>query len=325
MAEGPVIAFLWTPELMEHLLSFLDAPSILNLARAHSFTVDVLQKASVWAKVIRRACPFGKEEEDSLWTVEDTIAEEKIDQARHLVRLLELLEDRFNHHLDLLELICERFRPKVGSEERVDLSASMIGSHFFSVSLLGFLLLERVEASILWDGHLVGVQVENLYEPFLSVLSQRANIQEERLDRLRIGQVTLCDDQAVNAFSTLVASTSHSVWDALDIGDDVGAEGWAELARILPNLVEGGTLRSVWPVGAFNVIASKQAMVMGTREDLRTICEAALGEEDGDPLELVGTLWSVRSQYGRVWACLDWDEVVEVMERAEEEPDEEIQ
>ena len=112
----------------------------------------------------------------------------------------------------------------------------MIGSHFFSVSLLGFLLLEWVEASILWDGHLVGVQVENLYEPFLSVLSQRANIQEERVDRLQVGQVTLCDDQAVNAFSTLVASTSHRVWDALFIRDGVGAEGWAELARTLRTL-----------------------------------------------------------------------------------------
>ena len=63
----------------------------------------------------------------------------------------------------------------MGSEERVDLSTSMIGSHFFSVSLLGFLLLEWGEASILWDGHLVGVQVENLYEPFLSVLGYLSN------------------------------------------------------------------------------------------------------------------------------------------------------
>ena len=97
---------------------------------------------------------------------------------------------------------------------------------------------------------------------------------------------------------------------------------YAALARILPNLVEGGTLRSLWPVGTFNVIASKQAMVKGTREDLRTICEAALGEEEEDR-DLVGTLWCVRSQYGR--ACLNWEEVVREMERAEEEPDEEIQ
>ena len=135
----------------------------------------------------------------------------------------------------------------MGSEERVDLSTSMIGSHFFSVSLLGFLLLEEVEMSQrMADLHLVGVQVEMLYEPFLSVLSRRANIQEERVDRLQVGQVTLCDDQAVNAFSTLAASTSHRVWDALFIRDGVGAEGWAELAR---------TLRTLWLNGGFNVCA----------------------------------------------------------------------
>ena len=151
-------------------------------------------------------------------------------------------------------------------------------------------------------------------------------IQEELVETLRIGTAVLSNDQDVMSFSTLVASTSHNVGHmlvhTLDIEDDVGAEGWAELARILPNLVEGGTLRSLWPVGTFNVIASKQAMVKGTREDLRTICEAALGEEEEDR-DLVGTLWCVRSQYGR--ACLNWEEVVREMERAEEEPDEEIQ
>ena len=153
-------------------------------------------------------------------------------------------------------------------------------------------------------------------------------IQEELVDKLRMNTVVLSNDQDVMSFSTLVASTSHNVGHmlvhTLDIEDDVGAEGWAELARILPNLVEGGTLWSLWPVGTFNVIASKQAMVKGTREDLRTICEAALGEEEEDR-DLVGTLWCVRSQYGRFGACLDWEEVVREMERAEEEPDEEIQ
>ena len=149
------------------------------------------------------------------------------------------------------------------------------------------------------------------------------------MDELRIGMVVLSNDQDVMSFSTLVASTSHNVGhmrvDTLDIGDDVGAEGWAELARILPNLVEGGTLWSVWPVGAFNVIASKQAMVKSTREDLRTICEAALGREAEDPFYWVGTSWCVRSQHGMLWTCWDWERVVEVMEWAEEEPDEEIQ
>ena len=175
MAEGLVIAFLWTPELVEHLLSFLDAPSILNLARAHDYTVHVLQKPLVWAKVIRRACPFGREEEDRS-LLNTTIVERKKDQVRALVGLLELLEGRDDHHLNLLRLICKRFPPIRGRS--VQLSDSRIGPSC-SVSPLGFLLLEEVETSQrLAEDHVVRVHVDNLREPLLSVLSQRANIQD---------------------------------------------------------------------------------------------------------------------------------------------------
>ena len=176
-----MIAFLWTPELVEHLLSFLDAPSILNLARAHDYTVHVLQKPLVWAKVIRRACPFGREEEDGS-QLNTTIVERKRDQVRALVGLLELLEDRGDHHLDLLKLICERFPPLrsifAPGQQYVQLSDSRIGLGC-SVSPLGFLLLEEVETSQrLADDHVLRVHVDNLREPLLSVLSRRANIQD---------------------------------------------------------------------------------------------------------------------------------------------------
>ena len=172
-----MIAFLWIPELVEHLLTFLDAPSILNLARAHDYTVHVLQKPLVWEKVIRRACPFGREEEDRS-LLNTTIVERKKDQVRALVGLLELLEDRDNHHLDLLKLICERFPPLRHGQQYVQLSDSRIGPSC-SVSPLGFLLLEEVETSQrLAEDHVVRVHVDNLREPLLSVLSRRANIQD---------------------------------------------------------------------------------------------------------------------------------------------------
>ena len=170
-----MIAFLWTPELVEHLLSFLDAPSILNLARAHDYTVHVLQKPLVWAKVIRRACPFGREVEDGS-LLNTIMVERKRDQVRALVGLLELLEDRDDHHLDILRLICKRFPPLRAI--LVQLSDSRIGLGC-SVSPLGFLLLEEVETSQrLADDHVLRVHVDNLREPLLSVLSRRANIQD---------------------------------------------------------------------------------------------------------------------------------------------------
>ena len=176
-----MIAFLWIPELVEHLLTFLDAPSILNLARAHDYTVHVLQKPLVWEKVIRRACPFGREVEDGS-LLNTIMVERKRDQVRALVGLLELLEDRGDHHLDLLKLICERFPPlRVifgHGQQYVQLSDSRIGPSC-SVSPLGFLLLEEVETSQrLADDHVLRVHVDNLREPLLSVLSRRANIQD---------------------------------------------------------------------------------------------------------------------------------------------------
>ena len=148
---------------------------------------------------------------------------------------------------------------------------------------------------------MVGVQVDILDEPLMSVLSRRVDVQEERMDRLHIGTVLFSNDRDVKSFSVLVASTSHSVWDALDIGDDVAAEGWAELAKIPQTLMD---------VGGFNVSTSRKALKKSKREDLRTIWEASLGGEVGDP----GTLWcvTVRSQSGEAeWA--EWERLEEIM------------
>ena len=154
---------------------------------------------------------------------------------------------------------------------------------------------------------MVGVQVDILDEPLMSVLSRRVDVQEEQVDRLHIGTVLFSDDRDVKSFSVLVASTSHSVWDALDIGDDVGTEGWAELAKISKTPRDVGAL---WLVGGFNVSTSRKALKKSRREDLRTIWEASLGGEVGDP----GTLWcvTVRSESGEAeWT--EWEQLEEIM------------
>ena len=238
----------------------------------------------------------------------DTIVDWKREQVRALVGLFELLEDRKDHHLNLLKLIRERFSFKMGSEQNyVDLSDSKNAPGCY-VSPLGFLLLEEVETSQrLAEDHVVGVQVDILDEPLLSVLSRRVDVQEEQVDRLHIGTVLFSNDRDVKSFSVLVASTSHSVWDALDIGDDVAAKGWAELAKISKTLMEVGAL---WFVGGFNVSTSRKALKKSRREDLRTIWEGSLGGEAGDP----GTLWcvTVRSQSEEAeWT--EWEQLEEIM------------
>ena len=48
-----------TPELVEMLLTHLDAASILELGKAHPPTLNVLQAASLlWDKLIQKTCPY---------------------------------------------------------------------------------------------------------------------------------------------------------------------------------------------------------------------------------------------------------------------------
>ena len=49
--------FWMTPELVEHLLSFLDPASILVLAKAHPSAKQVLQRGFNWTRMIKRSCP----------------------------------------------------------------------------------------------------------------------------------------------------------------------------------------------------------------------------------------------------------------------------
>ena len=52
--------FWGTPELVEHLLPFLDADSTKELAEAHHLTRQILGKALIWGRLTKRTFPLGK-------------------------------------------------------------------------------------------------------------------------------------------------------------------------------------------------------------------------------------------------------------------------
>ena len=54
-----------TPELVEKLVFFLDASSILNLAQTHHLTQQICQLPFVWNQLVRRSCPYND------WPVEE--------------------------------------------------------------------------------------------------------------------------------------------------------------------------------------------------------------------------------------------------------------
>ena len=98
-----------TPELVEKLLDFLDGNSTLNLARCHDLTKELVQRPSVWHKLVRRNCPVGVNR--PMWDETELVATNK----RKLMPLLELLrmaKDPVEMKLTLLGVICERFPPR---------------------------------------------------------------------------------------------------------------------------------------------------------------------------------------------------------------------
>ena len=140
MAQDAEVKFWWIPELVEHLLMFMDPASILNLAHSHSLVEQVLQSASVWTGLIKRVCSFDREEQDFPPT--NLIIQRKCGQVRALVGLLELLQNSENQQLELLELIQLRFsiQDDLCRSQCVSLCDPMIGPAYH-VSPLGFLLI----------------------------------------------------------------------------------------------------------------------------------------------------------------------------------------
>ena len=133
MAQDAEVKFWWIPELVEHLLTFMDPASILNLAHSHSRVEQVLQSAYVWTELIDRVCPYDREEQDLPPT--NLIIQRKCEQVRALVGLLHLLQNSENQQLEFLELI-QHLSPNVSTSVRIFGSAEV--RHTTMGTLSGF-------------------------------------------------------------------------------------------------------------------------------------------------------------------------------------------
>ena len=85
-----------TPELLEHLLPFLDLQTTLNLAKTHDLTRNIFKSSVSWKKLIRRNLLDDREPRREV--------------VINLVELLKLVDGPGAHLLDLLDAICmEKF------------------------------------------------------------------------------------------------------------------------------------------------------------------------------------------------------------------------
>ena len=247
--------FILPPELIETLLTMLDALSIKRLIESGVVEQKVLKKSlssEVWAGLIRRR-PHGG---GGVLVLDD---------VKNLVAILKFLklEDPSSFLLPLLNHICERF-PVAG----VRASAVTLNHPGHTepgrVSLQGFLLLEEAESSF-------GTSIQNiekiqyevtLDEPHLSALSSRMKRQENPVASISIREVRLGGGlQSAQAFSILLQADQVDVV-RLEVSEAIGEEGW----RILAKAIRPGILRGI------NV--TKDGLAQGKRDDIKHLFDA---------------------------------------------------
>ena len=259
--------FLQIPELVTHLLTFLDAYSLASLASVHQLTSKVVQGTAILdGKIIRRSkLPLSTLNEDTL--------EPQRQGIRLLVNLLLKLENGRDLMIDLLHVICENC-PGVDQSNRVGVSDQ--GTHWHWVSPLGLVLLEEAEgpfASSLF--RIREIQVRNLKDFLLTALGSRLARQEEAVETLRscrraVDAVVIeCKNTShTRAFLTLMQKCSDVDFVGnikIHIFGSIHAEGWTQLAEASRLAIDKGCARIL----TFKI--SKTVLQEARLEDLRAI------------------------------------------------------
>ena len=319
---------LGTTELVEKLLPYLDLETTFNLAQTHKLTREVLQKRSIWRKLIRRGCHYDEEQEfynherDFYNCVPPHLA--KIAQLKKLVEILKLFKSPEAHLVDLLELVCERFKTLRRLREyggpQVLLSHPGHSDHH-SVSLACFLLLEEVEGAFgitlqrlesISGGSIGGLKGE-VGELALLALSSRVSRQHQgEAISVTLAGMDITNKRSAKAFYILMRARPQFVQPlrSVEVSGSIGVKGWEFLARALQTHPDAVVEQ---------MTTTKRGLGEGMRADLKKIWDAV--GLDGFCVELccyTKTVW----QDVRKWpdgAEDGWKTVEKILEMTEEE------
>ena len=298
MEEKASRKFWRSPELMEMLIRFLDAASVVELGKAHEPIVEVLQRGLVWDKMIRKTCPRGEIWGMSVFDLAGPCgsfdllewlrseAEVKKADIQPLINLLTLMEEPEDQIDKLLDLICTRFPidnsrryslldaedKLVRKPEAVEVVFTRdLKSHV--VSALGFLVLEEVEATLgssQQTVHWLGLR--DLEGILISSLATRILRQPGQLIKIELVEIEL--GMLQDAENLLVVLKHCEVLTTPLVGifesnsRHMCAEAWAVLAKAL----------ELHP-GKFAISSTRSALLKGKREDLKVIWEAVRSVE----------------------------------------------
>ena len=264
------------PELVQGLLPFLNLESTLRLAQAHQKTRSILQGSRAWNSLIKRNYLL-----------------DQPDKATHLVDILKLMEDTESNQLDLLDTICEA-SPSNRQGGSVQIRSSRHpDSH--SISVEGFLLLEKVEAAFGTTEQTVRSIGFWLFVngPLLSALASRLSRQQQKLTTFYIGTIGLSSNEEAEDFKILMQACPPMTISISQLNvENIGTEGWGQLAEGLQS-----------HPGLFNsALVQKSSLDTSTKADLRV-------------------LWDTLRPHGFLVveerATEPWSEISEVQERFE--------
>ena len=208
------------PEMIGHLLTFLDLGSTLCLAQSHKKTRKVLQDIVVWNKLVKRSSPLNQQE-----------------KVEHLVAILKLMKDPKPKLPVVLHAICETnppTRPGFFQMGFVKLSCPLhLRPH--SVSLAGFELLEKVEKA--FETRVQSVESVSLGVSSSSVLASRLSRQQQRVASLSIDVIKISSKKEAEDFKTWMLALQprvvHLKLRLVDLQGPIGSEGWESVATVL--------------------------------------------------------------------------------------------
>ena len=247
------------PELVERVISFLDPEAALHLVQSQVTNKEILQKSlssKAWNTSVTRMKQSLSVEDGGLQT----------EDALNLVKIFKLAD--LQEHLQdfssfLLNLICKSSPDKSGWVEMI----CPCNPNPHTISLAAFHLLEEVEGVLgRTQMSVKSMTVVELKEPLLSAISSRMSRQPKMLTFIAVQRVVINSKSSALAFITLLQLQAKRVEvNCLEVGEEVGEEGWQLLATALIHCKPNLTI--------FHVLISRQDLAR--RSDIKDISNSA--------------------------------------------------